>query len=484
MQSETDWMANQDEESTTRKAYQYFMRVDPNMRDILGPIEEKFDPLTNRPMKQRWAKIGMVRGAKEENLKETTVYLEPFPHIRQEKGKDLQGWYSSKGDGLLSGQRDRPCETDAILTQPYGGWCPVGCQFCYINSGSRGYRGSGLITVPLGYGNHVQKQLRTMQVSAAGYFSSFTDPFLPLEDYYHNTQQGATAFTEVGLPIFFLSRLSYPDWAIDLLRKNPYSYAQKSLNTVSPTTWAKLSPGAMDLESHFVEISKLKAAGVYVSIQCNPIIPGVVSHDEVENLFEALAACGTDHVIVKFVEAGHAWSKAMVERITKKFPDERSKRFAELFTENQCGGQKTVREDYRREGHARYQRKATQLGMTYSLCYEYTNKSGSWKSMGPEFLTADQCHGHRVPMHRQITGERVIGYKPSDETLKAMGAELLPQFEPMDVCPPSGCLRCGDGHEESLCGSEVLNAAKALRLPDLRHPWGKPTKTIPLTPVA
>jgi DNA repair photolyase len=468
MQSETDYLSQEDD-SPTKQAYQYFMRVDPEMRDILGPIEEKEDALTGRVMRQRTAKIAMVRGARDENLKETTVYLDPFPHIRQEKGKDLQGWYSSKGDSLLDGQRDRPCETDAILTQPYGGWCPVGCQFCYINSGARGYRGSGLMTVPLGYGAHVRKQLKSMEVSAAGYFSSFTDPFLPLEDYYHNTQNGAQAFVDAGLPIFFLSRVHYPGWAIDQLTRNPHSYAQKSLNTSNEDTWHKLSPGAASLEDHLIEIKELRRRGVYTSIQCNPIIPGVVEHADVIHLFQRLAEAGNNHVIVKFVEAGHAWARAMVDRITKKFPGERSAKFASLFTENQAGGQKTIQEGYRREAHTLYQQAATQLGMTYSLCYEYTRQGAFWKSMGPEFLTADQCHGHRVPMYRK--------FKQPEESKDFV------VFEPMEICPPSGCLRCGDGHEESLCGSEVLTQAKALRLPDFRKPWDAQRKTIALKPV-
>jgi DNA repair photolyase len=291
-----------------------------------------------------------------------------------------------------------------------------------------------------------------MEVSAAGYFSSFIDPFLSIEDYYHNTQQGAQAFVDAGLPVFFLSRLHYPGWAIDLLRQNKYSYAQKSLNTSDEDTWHRLSPGAISLNEHLEEIRVLRQAGIYTSIQCNPIVPGVVDHEDVERLFERLAAVGNNHVIIKFVEAGHAWARAMVQRIQAKFPGPRGDRFAELFTENQCGGQKSIQEEYRREGHARYQKKATQLGMTYSLCYEYTKhpETGRWTSMGPEFLTADQCHGHRVPMHRRVEPGR---------------------FEPMEVCPPSGCLRCGDGHEESLCGSDILTSAPALRLPMLRKPW-------------
>src|SRR4051812_19436312 len=156
------------------------MRVDPDMRDFLGPIETVDDAVTGRKMRRRLSSIGMTRNPKPENMREVWIYLDPLPHIRLEHAKDLQGWYQSKHlEHPLA--RERPCMTDAILTEPYGGYCTVGCAFCYINSGQRGYRGSGVITVPLNYGEHVSKQLGQMQVSAAGYFSSFTDPFLPLE---------------------------------------------------------------------------------------------------------------------------------------------------------------------------------------------------------------------------------------------------------------------------------------------------------------
>lgn len=432
-----------------RKSYQYFMRVDPDQRDFLGPIERVEDAITGRLMRRRQGRVGMVRGAKPENMRDVWIWMDPLPHVRIEKGKDLQGWYQGK-QLSAPGSRERPCMTDAILTEPYGGFCTVGCSFCYINSGFRGYRGSGLITVPIGYGDHVKRQIASMRTSAAGYFSSFTDPFLPLEDYYHNTERGARAFTDAGLPIFFLSRLAYPDWAVDLLRLNKFSYAQKSINTPDAGDWKRLSPGALPLADHFEEIRRLRAAGIYVSIQVNPIIPGIVDHDDVENLLGMLAGAGANHVIVKFVEANHPWAGAMVERITKRFGDNRAAAFRDLFVENSCGGQKTITEEYRREGHTRYMRRATELGMTYSLCYEYTKASGEWHSMGPEFITSDQCHGHRVPMHvRAGPGQ---------------------PFRPLDECPPSGCLSCADGNRGvPRCGSELLGSAKALRIADLRR---------------
>jgi DNA repair photolyase len=445
MSAQPDFIGDADK---GREAYQYFMRTDPDMREMLGPIERAEDELTGRTMRSRLAKIAMMRGS--ENLKEMRVYLDPLPHIRQEKGQDLRGWYSNKGDGLVRGKRERPCMTDAILTQPYGGACTVNCGFCYINSGGRGYRGSGLVSVPLGYGEQVRRQLKAMRSAQAGYFSSFTDPFLPLEGYYHNTQAGSTAFADEGLPVFFLSRLSYPGWAFDLLKRNPLSYMQKSINTPDEEDWRKLSPGAAPLAQHFAEIKEARRRGIYVSIQCNPIIPGIVTHEDVEALFAMLAAAGANHVIVKFVEANFPWAPAMIEKITKGFGANRAAEFRDLFSENSAGQQKTVREEYRMEGHRRYRAVADRLGLTYATCFEYSrNADGTHRSVGRDFLTADTCHGHRVPFHVR----------------RAPGSP----FEPLEECPPSGCLSCADDNGgEARCGSELLGKALALKLGDLR----------------
>lgn len=438
-----------------REAYKFFMRPDPKQREFVGELRTEYDDLTGRKLRHRVAKVGMVRNAPENLMREIKVYLDPLPHIRLDNAKPLQGWYMNKTSE--SGRnRPRPCFTEAILTEPYGGYCTVGCAFCYVNSGFRGYRGSGLVSVPVNYGAYVRKTLAMMNTSAAGYFSSFTDPFLPLEEYYHNTQQGAEAFVEAGLPIFFLSRLRYPDWAVDLLTQNKYSYAQKSINTPDAEDWAKLSPGALGLEECLDDIRRIKARGIYVSIQCNLIVPGIVDHEDVERLFGKLAAVGVDHVIIKFVEAGYSWAPAMVERIIKRFGDNRAARFKELFVDN-IGGQRTIDEAYRMEGHWRYRKAAKALGMTYATCYEYkyerddagviTSKTGV--SVGSEFLTAAQYHGHRVPMFSR--------------------SALSQPFKEEKACPPSGCLTCADKTGVSKCESELFGAAKALRLPDFKH---------------
>ena len=95
-----------------------------------------------------------------------------------------------------------------------------------------------------------------------------------------------------------------------------------------------------------------------------------------------------------------------------------------------------------------------------SLCYEYEYErdddgnivSKTGVSMGAKYLTADQCHGHRVPMYRKNHSTGL--------------------FEPMEVCPPSGCLTCGEqsgGEDKVPCGSATLGQAKALGAADLNR---------------
>lgn len=450
MQTEAEWLERED---TAADVYKYFMRPEPF--EDLGPIREVQDEFLGLA-KCRDMKVGMVRNAAEENKKQVVAFLKPFPHTRLLKGADLRGWY--KGLHEAEGTRNRPCFSEAILTTPYSGYCQVGCPFCYVNSGFRGYRGSGLITVPLNYGGLVKHQLTKMYRAAAGYFSSFTDPFTPLEAFYHNTEEAAREFVNVGLPIFFLSRLRYPQWAIDLIVQNKHSYAQKSINTCDAEDWRHLSPGALPLKQHFSDIARLKRAGIYVSIQVNPILPGVTSHEQIETLFKLLSEAGADHVIVKFVEAGYSWADAMVSRTIKRFGKTRGEAFAKLFTEN-IGGQRTITEDYRLPAHKRYAEAAKRLGLTYATCYEYKKErddqgkiiNSTGVSIGREFTTAEQCHGQRVPVY-------------SRESLDE-------HFKPLEECPPSGCLYCASENEgKPRCGDEDLGQAKAVRMVDYKKP--------------
>jgi DNA repair photolyase len=243
------------------------------------------------------------------------------------------------------------------------------------------------------------------------------------------------------------------------MKKNPHSYAQKSINTPDPEDWRHLSPGALPLEEHFEDIKRIKKAGIYVSIQCNPIIPGVVSNDQVCELFSKLKKAGADHVIIKFVEAGYSWAPTMIEKMIKRFGD-RGKAFGELFTDN-IGGQRTIQEEYRLKAHKKFAAHAKKIGLTYATCYEYKyardakgdiiDKVGV--SIGREFTTSSQCHGHKVPMYSRLQESK--------------------KFQPVPECPPSGCLYCADENQgKPRCGDDLAGEANASRFSDFKLPIG------------
>lgn len=96
MQSEFDhkqWLEG-DTGEAAQEAYRYFMRPDPSQREFLGPIEEEFDELTGKVARFRMAKVGMIRNAPEDQMREVKVYLgfdgvTYVPHIRIPNAKQI-----------------------------------------------------------------------------------------------------------------------------------------------------------------------------------------------------------------------------------------------------------------------------------------------------------------------------------------------------------------------------------------------------------
>jgi DNA repair photolyase len=331
---------------------------------------------------------------------------------------------------------------------------------CYINNGTRGYRGSGITVVDPNYPKKVRKQVSQMRTATAFYMSSFIDPFLELEPIYQNTKGTATVALDNGLPMFFLTRKIAPSWVFDYLKANKYSYMQFSLNTPDPVDWRHLSPKAAPLETQFDQVREFHKQGIYISIQVNPIVAGVTSVEQICELIHILAEAGADHLIFKYVEIVTPSRKAVVRQMRNRFGGEhephpgkykydRAELFNELFSEV-IGGMYTITEEYRKAALDRFLIETKKAGVTMALCYEYEyrrdargqiiDKTGV--SMGHKYLTADQCHGHRVPVFT-----RDIVTQPWRE---------------IKGCPPSGCLTCSDQFPKEVpCSNDLLASAPA-----------------------
>lgn len=465
---DTDLVPLDEIEQKSKEKYGRFMMPEVHTRQDKG-VDEKTG------WRYEYWDIGMTRNAKSENKTWRKVFIDPIPHIVLDQNIPLRGWYKNKYEP--AGVRPRPCFTDSILTQPYGGFCAVGCAFCYINNGSRGYRGQGVTVVDPTYPEKTIKQFKSMRTGAAVYMSSFIDPFLEVEKYYHNTKKVSTAAVDEGLPIFFLTRKKVPGWAYDLLKQNKYSYMQFSINTPSPTDWRLLSPKAESLGTMLDQVAEMHRQKIYISIQVNPIMAGVVTHEDILKLIHILKDRGADHLIFKFVEIVYPSAPSMIKQIRVRFRG-RADKFEALFTQN-IGGVKSVDEDYRKEGLMMFWKECKKAKITMSLCYEYEyerNKKGEvinkvGRSMGmadqkgQSFISADQCHGHRVPVYSR--------------------KDTMDKFKPIEACPTTGCLHCADdsgGEKKVPCGNELLAFAPAWTPEMLKQPaytlkhGGEPSK--------
>ncbi|GAG21422.1 unnamed protein product, partial [marine sediment metagenome] len=238
-----------------------------------------------------------------------------------------------------------------------------------------------------------------MMVSGAGYITSFTEPFHPLEDTYHITQRLSQAFVDEGLPLLYCTRKLPPDWAVDALLENPYSYIQWSVNTINPADCKRMSPGTADLQDILDWVEFLTGEGVYTSFQCNPVHPGITSLSELIGLVNVAADAGLDHIIFKFVEQVSNNRKVIVERLRqRKFPSKKVDTFDALFNQV-IGGVYTVQQDVRIEWLSVLLEETRAAGVSMSLCYEYYDNGKAGANLAPWFTTADQCHGRGVPVY-------------------------------------------------------------------------------------
>ncbi len=218
-------------------------------------------------------------------LQRVVTYL---PHIRIPNAKPLQGRCQDKHNDKR-GSRARPC-SEAILTEPYG--ATVGCAF-YVDSGFRGYRGTGLISVPVNYGEQVRKMPLEVRTSAAGCFSSFTDPFTvskrpitPRRGRKPSPTPGPVFFPAVCYPI----RPSTSEAEPLQLRPEVTEHRQRPQRHEPP------GPSAFRT---IPTKSRARVGHVHLH-QVNPVIPGIVTHDDIRHSFERQAAVGNDHAIAKF----------------------------------------------------------------------------------------------------------------------------------------------------------------------------------------
>ncbi len=186
---------------------------------------------------------------------------------------------------------------------PYRG-CEFGCVYCYARS-THGFFEStspddfeSRIFVKRNAAERLTQRLRKRdlrgQTIAIG---TATDPYQPAEKHFGVTRSLLEVFSGVeglNLSITTKSPLILKD--LDLLAELDRRHAIEihvSITTLDRELAKKLDPAAPDPQARLRAVERLAEAGIAVTVNCMPVMPGINDSEyELEPLFEAAAAAG------------------------------------------------------------------------------------------------------------------------------------------------------------------------------------------------
>jgi DNA repair photolyase len=186
---------------------------------------------------------------------------------------------------------------------PYRG-CEFGCVYCYARS-THGFFEStspddfeSRIFVKRNAAERLTQRLRKRdlrgQTIAIG---TATDPYQPAEKHFGVTRSLLEVFSGVeglNLSITTKSPLILKD--LDLLAELDRRHAIEihlSITTLDRDLAKRLDPAAPDPQARLRAVERLAEAGIAVTVNCMPVMPGINDSEyELEPLFEAAAAAG------------------------------------------------------------------------------------------------------------------------------------------------------------------------------------------------
>jgi DNA repair photolyase len=232
---------------------------------------------------------------------------------------------------------------DDYTLNPYEG-CSMNCQYCFIRGSKYGENMAESLSVKINGVEVLDKQLasraRKDQFGIIA-LASATDPYLRAEAEYKITQRFLERILAHRFPVLVITKsdlilrdvdiLKQIDraaiQAVDLREKLKHgAIASFSLSTLDPTIAETLEPGA-PLPLHRLEtMRKCKEAGLYVGVNCIPILPFISdSDDKLRELITASKDYGADYVLVgglTLFGSNPADSKTLYRKfLERKFPE-------------------------------------------------------------------------------------------------------------------------------------------------------------------
>jgi len=265
--------------------------------------------------------------------------------------------------------------------------CAHGCVYCYGRGYSQ-YPGDDRVTVYRDTAARVAKELaRKRRRPAAIYFCPSCDAFQPLDAILEQSYQSMAAALETGADVEFVTKGAIPDRFIDLFRRHPGRVSgQVGLTTLDDGLHTMLEPRAASVAERLRNITRLKEAGVSVSVRADPLIHGVTDGDAtLKALMDACRERGITVLAASYlflrpaITAGlrrHLADRSLTERILA--PYAQGVRFT---LRGGAGGGLALPEATRRATYERWVRLGMERGLQVHVC----------GCKNPD-LSGDRCH--------------------------------------------------------------------------------------------
>ena len=179
---------------------------------------------------------------------------------------------------------------------------------------------------------------------------------------------------ESGVGVDLVTKGAIPGRFFDLFRRHRGCVSgQVGLTTLDESLRAALEPGAAPVSERLLNVSRLKEAGVYVSVRADPLIHGVTDADaDIAALMAACCQRGVTDMAASYlflrpaIAASlkrHITDRALVERILA--PYAQGSRFA---LRGGAGGGLALPEAIRRAAYERLVRLGVEHGLQVHVC--------------------------------------------------------------------------------------------------------------------
>jgi len=252
--------------------------------------------------------------------------------------------------------------------------CAHGCVYCYGRGYSQ-YPGADAVLVYRDTAARVEKELaRKRRRPAAVYFCPSCDAFQPVDAVLEESYRTMRVLLESDVGVEFVTKGTIPGRFLELFSRHPGRVsAQIGLTTLADPLRAVLEPGAAPVGERLLNVSRLKKAGVGVSVRSDPLIHGETDGDG--DVAALMAACRQRGVAVMAVSylflrpaivaslKRHIRDRTLLERILA--PYAQGRRFA---LRGGAGGGLALPEAVRSAAYKRLARLGAEHGLQVHVC--------------------------------------------------------------------------------------------------------------------